>query len=166
MIKITKVDKKFSFLEKPVMSKRGFTLVELLISISIIAILSVVLSISFSNAQKNGRDQRRISDLKAIQNAAEQYYMLNNSNYPTATNVAWTGPGGQQILQKFPGGPSVVSGVGETYTRVTLSATGYCFCSKMEKAKSGNNENRSCSGYSTTNCSLGADCYFCVGNQQ
>jgi prepilin-type N-terminal cleavage/methylation domain-containing protein len=140
---------------------KGFTLIELLISISIIAILSVVLSVSFSNAQKNGRDQRRISDLKAIQNAAEQYYLLNNSNYPTATNIAWTGPAGQQILQKFPSGPKA----GETYTRVTLTASSYCFCSLMEKSKNGNNENQICSGYNTVNCGM-LPCYFCVGNQQ
>ena len=60
---------------------KGFTLIELLIAISIIAILSVVLSVNFSRAQKNGRDQRRITDLKAIQSAAEQYYLLKG-NYP------------------------------------------------------------------------------------
>ena len=141
----------------------GFTLIELLISISIIAILSIVLSVSFSNAQKNGRDQRRISDLKAIQNAAEQYYLMNNSSYPTSTNIAWTGPGGQQILQKFPSGPKT----GETYTRVTLTASSYCFCSSMEKPKNGNNENLGCTVYNPTNCLTGmASCYFCVGNQQ
>ena len=141
--------------------KKGFTLIELLISISIIAILSVVLSISFSNAQKNGRDQRRISDLKAIQNAAEQYYLLNNSRYPISTGVAWTGPGGQQVLQKFPVGPKT----GETYTRVTLTSSNYCFCSLMEKSKNGNNENMNCTNYNSVNCGI-TDCYFCVGNQQ
>lgn len=147
----------------------GFTLVELLISISIIAILSVVLSITFSNAQKDSRDQRRISDLKAIQNAAEQYYMLNNSNYPTNLNVAWTGPGSQKILQKFPNGPKIVSGVGETYTRVTLTTSSYCFCSLMEKSKNGNNQTQSCISYNAVNCtnpSYTDPCYFCLGNQQ
>ena len=142
----------------------GFTLVELLISISIIAVLSVVLSISFSNAQKQGRDQRRISDMKAIQNAAEQYYLLNNNRYPTATNIAWTGPGGQQILQKFPIDPKT----GETYTRVSLTVNGYCFCSVMEKPKNGNNEYQGCNSYNSINCQSGlsSPCYFCVGNQQ
>lgn len=144
---------------------KGFTLVELLISISIIAILSVLLSISFSNAQKQGRDQRRIADLKAIQNAAEQYYLLNNSNYPTSVGVAWTGPGNQKILQKFPNGPRLVGGIGETYTPVTLTTSSYCFCSLMEKSKNGNNENRSCTNYNPVNCGI-LDCYFCVGNQQ
>jgi len=144
----------------------GFTLIELLISISIIAILSVVLSVSFSSAQKNGRDQRRIADLKAIQNAAEQYYLLNNSSYPTSVGVAWTGPGSQKILQKFPVGPKLVGGIGETYSVITLTVSNYCFCSKMEKSKNGNNENISCASYDSINCAMGADCYFCVGNQQ
>lgn len=114
-------------------NKTGFTLVELLISISIIAILSVLLTISFSNAQKNGRDQRRISDLKAIQSAAEQYLLLKGS-YPTNKNTPWT-VNSQVVLQTFPVGPK---GVGDTYAYVYTNGTYYVCSNQMESGKYGN----------------------------
>lgn len=143
----------------------GFTLVELLISISIIVILSVVLSISFSNAQKQGRDQRRIADLKAIQNAAEQYYLLSGS-YPAAANYritagAWTVPvSNQLVLQKFPGDPQSVNGIGKTYSVASsTSINGYCVCADVEKNSSGNSQDTNCDFQSNGE-------YFCVRNQQ
>jgi len=136
----------------------GFTLVELLISISIIAILSVVLTISFSNAQKNGRDQRRISDLKAIQNAAEQYYMLKGS-YPTSAGL-WS-VNSQTILQKFPTDPK-----GSAYmvdAGAFNGGRGYCFCALLENSKNGNAAWESSGSY----CDWGSiGSYFCIKNQQ
>ncbi|TXG78350.1 type II secretion system protein [Candidatus Dojkabacteria bacterium] len=60
-------------------SQVGFTLVELLITISIIAILSTVAITVYTNAQKNARDGKRIEDIKQIQLALEQYYALNKA---------------------------------------------------------------------------------------
>ena len=115
--------------------KYGFTLVELLISISIIAILAVVLSISFSNAQRNARDQRRIEDLKAIQSAAEQYFLLKGS-YPTASGT-WS-VNGQVVLQTYPVGPKG-AGVGDTYVYSYSAATGnYYAYTLMENSKNAN----------------------------
>jgi prepilin-type N-terminal cleavage/methylation domain-containing protein len=144
--------------------KFGFTLVELLISISIIAILSVVLSVSFSRAQKSGRDQRRVSDLKAIQDAAEQYNLLNGSKYPTSVGVAWTGPGGQMILQRFPTDPKE----SVNYTS-SLTTSSYCICAKVENYKYGNSEGSNCTfgDAAINNCKVApGNCYFCIKNQQ
>jgi prepilin-type N-terminal cleavage/methylation domain-containing protein len=137
-------------------NKTGFTLVELMISMSIIAILSVILVVSFSNVQKNGRDQRRIADLKAIQSAAEQYLLLKGS-YPANKTTPWT-INSQVVLQTFPTGPK---GVGDTYAYV-VSSSGYCACSnKMESGKYGNADQIQ------VPCdfqSVGTN--YCVGNQQ
>lgn len=68
----------------------GFTLLELLVVISIIAILVVMGVASYTTAQKKGRDARRRADLKAAQNAFEQYYAVTNSSYPTSCMSANT----------------------------------------------------------------------------
>lgn len=52
----------------------GFTLIELLITISIIAILSAISLAMLSEINQSGRDAKRVSDLKSVQSALEQYY--------------------------------------------------------------------------------------------
>jgi prepilin-type N-terminal cleavage/methylation domain-containing protein len=139
----------------------GFTLVELLIAISIVAILSVVLSINFSKAQKNGRDQRRIADLKAIQNAAEQYYLLKGS-YPTSKVTPWT-VNTNVILQSFPLGPK-----GEAYTYTYSAAVGgFCACSTMmESGKYGNANQTSYVPCDFQPVGSPGAINYCVGSQQ
>lgn len=53
--------------------KHGFTLIEILVTISIIAILSVIGIVAYSSVVRQGRDSKRQSDLRAIQSALEQY---------------------------------------------------------------------------------------------
>lgn len=68
------------------MSKNGFTLVELLITISIITILSAIGLVAYSSVVKQGRDSKRQSDLRSIQSALEQYHN-DQGFYPTATGL-------------------------------------------------------------------------------
>lgn len=66
-------------------TKKGFTLLELLVVISIIAIM-IAMGVSYtSTSQKKGRDAKRKSDIKEIQNAVEQYYSVCGYAYPTPT---------------------------------------------------------------------------------
>jgi prepilin-type N-terminal cleavage/methylation domain-containing protein len=69
----------FKFFSK---DKKGFTVVELMVTISIIGILSTVTYASFSQAQKKSRIAKRISDLKQMQVALEYYYAVNKV-YPS-----------------------------------------------------------------------------------
>lgn len=63
----------------------GFTLVELLVVISILAILSTVSLVVFTSTQQNARDTKRQSDLKLIQSALEQYHTDQNYYPPSVT---------------------------------------------------------------------------------
>lgn len=60
---------------------KGFTIVELLVVISIIGLLSAIATVALGNARKQARDNRRIQDLKQIQTAVELYYK-DNKKYP------------------------------------------------------------------------------------
>jgi len=66
-------------------STKGFTLIELLVVIAIIGILSSVVLASLNSARKNGRDARRVADIKQIQLALELYFDANpTTGYPVA----------------------------------------------------------------------------------
>jgi len=64
-------------------SARAFTLIELVVVISILAILSGVLVPRVSNHLKASRDARRLADIKAVRSAVEQYFM-DKGSYPSA----------------------------------------------------------------------------------
>jgi len=139
--------------------KNGFTLVELLVVVSIIVILTAVISISFNKAQMDGRNSRRKEDIKMIHNAAEEYFMLNTA-YPVTTDVAWTGPGSQLVMSKFPVDPKATSGSVYVYTS---TSGGYCVCAQLENSNSGNSTNSSCDFIGST---ANDSDWFCAQNQQ
>lgn len=64
---------------------KGFTLVELLVVISIMGILAALGTARYMTAEKNTRDSRRKSDLNQYRVALESYAAANNSLYPTST---------------------------------------------------------------------------------
>lgn len=64
-------------------SPRGFTLVELLVTISILAVLMTIALVSYDNLQRGARDTRRKSDLSGIQAALEQYH-ADQGYYPSS----------------------------------------------------------------------------------
>ena len=63
----------------------GFTLIELIVVVSIIATLSSVAILVFGNTLKNNRDQQRIRDLTAVKQALE-LYRNRMHYYPTSWN--------------------------------------------------------------------------------
>jgi len=72
-------------------SRRGFTLIELVVVVSILAILSGVMVPRVTNHMKSSRDARRLADIKTLRTAVEQYYM-DRGEYPAAnTNSSFGG---------------------------------------------------------------------------
>lgn len=70
--------------------KKAFTLVELLVVVSLIGILATLVLANLNSARERARDAERKSDLRNIQTALRLYYNDNNS-YP-ATLTAWGDP--------------------------------------------------------------------------
>ena len=60
---------------------KGFTLIEMLIVITIIALLASLILVGMGGARAKTRDARRIADLHNVMNALELYY-AKNSYYP------------------------------------------------------------------------------------
>src|SRR3989344_4015283 len=79
-------------------SKRGFTLIEILVVVSIIGLLSSVFLVGLGGFRSRGRDARRLADLRQVQNALEVYY-TKCQRYPGGVNCAAGDPAGWSALQ-------------------------------------------------------------------
>jgi len=83
--------------------KKGFTLIELMVVITIIALLSVVVFASFNDARMQSRDKARMTSLKQLQLAVE-FYKAQNGRYPEACRGAGQWSGQQGTVYACPGG--------------------------------------------------------------
>lgn len=66
-------------------SFRGFTIVELLIVITIIAILAALTIVAYNGIQARARNSTRISDITSVRQLVEAYN-AQNGEYPKTTN--------------------------------------------------------------------------------
>ncbi len=142
---------------------------ELLIVIAIIGILVSVSVVSYSKKKKKSRDSRRIGDMKAIQNAWEQYYADNTSNYPSDAGCGYqqTPVAGKMSGTYLPGGLPVDPKGGTPYPEMytgwrSCSASSYCFCAGMENVNAGNAATDCAGGAAPT----GYSSLYCVKNLQ
>lgn len=104
---------------KKVQSVAGFTLVEVLIVIAIIAVLATLGAVFYYNFQKNARDSRRKAEVRAMRNALEIYFQ-QNGNYPQLeaqscrADIAGSGdcdnPSGSTVLFNNPAWTATVGG--------------------------------------------------------
>jgi type IV pilus assembly protein PilE len=140
--------------------QKGFSLLELLVVISIMGILIALGTVAFATVQKKGRDSRRRADVKAMQDGFEQFYGANGV-YATCDAMADYDTGTTNIM---PGGLPVDPKNSGTYVYNTDSgcdATGYCVCSLME-ASQGNADSPS----GVTCDFTSASTYYCLTNLQ
>jgi prepilin-type N-terminal cleavage/methylation domain-containing protein len=112
------------------MNKKGFTLIEVLIVIAVIGILASVVLVGLGPIQKQGRDARRISDLKQVQSGLELYYNRNGA-YPLNI-TSW-----DQLVTTLTGAGVGVSNVpkdpnpSQSYQYVS-SGSSYCLGAQLE----------------------------------
>lgn len=75
-------------------SPTGFTLVEIAVTVSVVAILSTVVYANFNEGRMQSRDAKRQADLTLVQ-AALELYRQENDRYPAGCNGAsgdsWSG---------------------------------------------------------------------------
>lgn len=67
-------------------NNRGFTLVEVLLTVVIISILTTVIAVAYTSIQKDARDTTRQGNVTVISQALEKYY-TENGEYPSVRSL-------------------------------------------------------------------------------
>lgn len=81
-------------------NKRGFSFIELIVVITIIAVLSVAGILSYGPTQRKSRDSRRVADLEKIRMALEMARQLGTT-YPSSLDYLVT----NSFIQSIPSNP-------------------------------------------------------------
>ncbi|TSD03148.1 MAG: putative General secretion pathway protein GspG [Parcubacteria group bacterium Athens0714_16] len=70
-------------------NKKGFTILELMVSVAIIAILTSIILVTISGIKERSRDVRRLSDVNEIQKALNLYFSSHNifPVFPVEINI-------------------------------------------------------------------------------
>ena len=129
----------------------GFTIIELLVVISIIGLLSTISVVVLGSARKKGRDSKRVSDIKQIQTALNLYFdekgIYPNSDTPITlgigTNLVLCDGGfkettssgdcplGKIYMTKIPSNPSP-NGLSYSYTSPSSNTDTYSLSFALE----------------------------------
>src|SRR5438552_14312817 len=73
------------------LKQKGFTLVEIMIVVAIIALLAAIAVPGFLRARKRSQASRIINDLRLIDSAVDQYAIENNKSTGATVNITdWT----------------------------------------------------------------------------
>jgi len=132
---------------------KAFTLIELLIVITIIGILAVALVPRISQGPARARDVARKADLQNISNALELLYS-DTGSYPTALSSI------TNYMSAVPNDPSTSA----SYTYTKISNSSYIIAAQLETATAtGDNIVSLCAAAPTTlppNCSAGTNTYY------
>ncbi len=118
--------------------KKAFTLVELMVVITVIAILMTIAIVSFTRIQKQSRDTKRKADMRTMATALQAYftefqaYPISATEAPVSSALSVLTP---KYIPSMPATPLGSTGSYTTYTYIT-NATGYNYalCVNLETA--------------------------------
>ena len=121
------------------MNKKGFTLIEIMVSMVIVSILMSLSIVAFSASRKTARDGRRKADLEQIRSALEMY-RSDCHVYPTpasggfATSIVGPASCGSLIyMDTVPTDPSSSS---YSYSYSSTNVNQYTLCAYLENGGS------------------------------
>ena len=125
--------------------KKGFSLIEILVVVTIIGLLTVTAAVTYTAFLKQARDAKRKTDLGQISVALEMY-RSNNDTYPTTGFSQLTAP--TIYIQSVPTDPK-----NPTYTYYYLgTASDYTLGSYLEGG-----------GTTCVAGQCGGNCNYCLG---
>lgn len=120
--------------------RQGFTLVELMVTVSIIAILIAIGIASYSSVNKRSRDTKRKSDIEQIRSGLEMYRAQNGS-YPSPGSGSFVNASGLSAylvsgyMPAIPADPQGTSPYIYQYKATDASGStyyGYCLSAYLE----------------------------------
>ncbi len=146
-------------------NSKAFTLIELLIVVSIIGILMAIGLINYRIFIDKAEDAQRVSDLRFIQSALEQY-RADQHYYPPSSDLVKSGSSlnspdeGKTYLGKIPKDPRFSGDSGYLYTPKGAGCTAdnpgscidYCLYAKLSTPQTGD---QSCSSFADTKHNFG-----------
>ena len=135
--------------------RSGFTLIELMVVITVIAVLSTIALFGIGKAQASARDVKRASTLNGIQTALERYY-ADNQQYPatgfqTMIGALITG-GYLSVVPTDPSGncTTVCAQSGGSWTPCSTAYPSYVYDSSVTAYVKG----------TTAGCTVSRGCYY------
>lgn len=109
-------------------------MVELMIVITVIAILATIAVVSFTRVQKQARDTKRKAEVKSIQTALQAYYTEKTSYVVTATPTAVStalAALSPTYISNVPVAPGGTTGTNADYMYLS-DGTAYGICVQLE----------------------------------
>ncbi len=126
----------------------GFTLVEVLVAVSILSLLASIVFVNVNESRAQARDAAKVTEVKQLQTALE-LYKLGEGSFPgeAGTKYSEDDSGGgdyKQLIQDELVDKGYISAVpvsetGDSYTYINLgdsSPIGYIFSSSLERSES------------------------------